>query len=579
LKNRKKVSLGVIFLVVCSFSSVAQDTHNFTQFYFNPALLNPSFTGSDGRVAMYAAYRKQWSGVEGAPTIANFSLQAALPSRLNIGFSASNDKNGLLSNSGLLFTGGYSIPLSDINSLRFGISVGAAWNKVDLLSMRFSTASDPVQASLLASNMQVLGNVGLSFHSPTFHAGISVPNIFDPAYLSTESFTISKVNPFGTIIAHASNRFYFAKDKNIFEPYLIYRYNQAGPSQIEAAAVLHLQNAVWFGGSYKQNFGISALAGFKLKGKTAVGYSYTMKNTGTNQLSAPSHEIQIGILLGTRLKKIHAYSFVDTEKEKKRAKTLKELQAEKKQRDLANKLAMEKKQKQIQASKVPVKVPPKKDPVVAKKDPVKTDPVVVKKDPVKEPVKTDPVIAQKDPVKEPVKTDPVVVSKDPVKTDPAKIDPTKTVDPAGGGPRMKQKADPLQFGSEEEKVQHEEEQEKIKRLGEHADDPDEHHGLEDTEHPHKERHEFVKRGTHVDEMEVGDYIIAGVFKSKENAKHFSDGLVSLGFSISDFGYQTERNLWYVYLGETDDLDMAKRERDKYRKMKMFKDCWLLTVQH
>ena len=414
MKNLKIVLLTVVLGLIGN-GAVSQDTYNFTQFYFNPALLNPSLTGADGRLAMFMGYRKQWSGIEGAPTIGTFSIQAALPTRLNLGFTASNDRNGLISTSAAMFTGGYSIPVSDMNVIRFGISGGAAWNKVDLNALRFTTAGDPVQSSLLASNFQVIGNVGVSFHSPTFHFGISVPNIFEPAYLSEKSFSVSKINPFSTIIAHASNRFYFAKDKNVFEPYLVYRYNQFGPGQLEAAAVLHLQNMVWLGASYKQNYGISALAGLKLKGKTAIGYSYSIKNMGENQISAPSHEIQLGILLGTRLKKIPTYSFVDTEKEKKRAKSLKELQAEKKQRDVANKLAMEKKKKQMEAKKTPVKAPEKKEPVVASNKP-------------KEEVKTPP------------KTTPPTTTTNNTSTKP----PTTTQNPGlSGGPRMKQKVDLL----------------------------------------------------------------------------------------------------------------------------------------
>jgi type IX secretion system PorP/SprF family membrane protein len=597
LKIIKKFSLVVLLAAVSTVSSVGQDTHNFTQFYFNPALLNPSYTGSDGKIALYASFRKQWAGIEGSPTIGSFSLQTALQSGVNIGLNASNDRNGLLSTSGALLTGGYTLPITPTNFIRFGISIGAAWNKVDMINLRFgSTVPDAVQSTLLAKNMQVLGNVGLSFHSSTFHGGVSVPNIFQPVYLSAESFSVSKVSPFETVIIHASNRFYFAKDKNVFEPYLIYRYHQNGPAQLEAAAVVHLQNALWLGGSYKQDFGISALAGFKVKGQIAIGYSYSLKNTGQNKISSPSHEINLGVLFGERHKRIPAYSFVNTDKDKK---TAKELQASKKQHDIAKQKALDrqravdKQKREVIAKKSATAA--KKDAVTARnnptkvenhtggprlkqkedyltngnqKDPVKTDPV--KTDPVKtDPVNTDPVktdVVKNDPVKtDAVKTDPIKT--DIVKTDPVKTDPIKT-DPA--------KKDPVVLTDQE---QHADEQDKIKRLTDHSADPDEHHGLENEEHPHAERHEFVKRGNHIDEMEIGDYIIAGVFRAKENAKHFSDGLAKLGFSISDFGYLTEKNLWYVYLGETDDIDMARRERDKYRKMKMFKDCWLLTVHH
>lgn len=599
LKNRNKAYLWVILVALNCYESLGQGTYNFTQFFFNPALLNPSFTGSDGRLAMYVSFRKQWVGIDGAPTIGNFSLQTALPNRVNIGFNASNDKNGLLSTSGVLFTGGYSLPVTEKNFFRFGFSIGAAWNKVDLNSLKFSTASDPVQASLLASNMQVMGNVGLSFHSPTLNIGVAVPNIFDPAYLSSESFSVSKVNPFGAIIAHASNRFYFAKDKNIFEPYLIYRYNQTGPSQVEAAAVLHLQNLIWFGGSYKQNYGISALAGFKLKGLTAIGYSFTVKNTGLNQLSAPSHEIHIGLVFGKKQKKIHVYSFVDTEKEKIHQKTPQQMAALKKKLDAENAVKkQEENVKQALTAKAIADEKAKQALALKAKDEEKNNQAIAAKAKDDERKRQELDIAAKvkeeerlkelakieenkkiiEPKKEVVKVVPsttVVVKEEPKKV--VKTDSVANVQKShSGGPRLRSLD--LRIVDVNEDSTYSAEQTYIKRLEEHAVAPNQMHGLENDAHPHAERHEFVKRGIHVDEMEIGDYIIAGVFRSTENAKHFSDGLVKLGFKISDFGYLTEKDLWYVYLGETNDIDMARTERDKYRKMTMFRDCWLLTVQ-
>ena len=78
-------------------------------------------------------------------------------------------------------------------------------------------------------------------------------------------------------------------------------------------------------------------------------------------------------------------------------------------------------------------------------------------------------------------------------------------------------------------------------------------------------------------MEVGDYVIAGVFRSRENAKKFTDGLLKLGFKDADFGFLTLNNLWYVHIAETYEIESARAARDEFRKMKMFKEAWLLTV--
>jgi hypothetical protein len=94
----------------------------------------------------------------------------------------------------------------------------------------------------------------------------------------------------------------------------------------------------------------------------------------------------------------------------------------------------------------------------------------------------------------------------------------------------------------------------------------------------KERHEFVKRGGHSNELVAADYIIAGAFSSEANAKKYTAGLVNLGY-LGNYGHLTEKNLWYVYIHRSNDINQARVERDKYRKLRMFKDAWLLTVQH
>src|SRR6187399_2196494 len=91
---------------------VGQNIYNFTQFYFNPSLLNSSYTGSDGRPAVFLSYKKQWAGMTGTPSIANLNVQAPLPSHVNVGLNLNNDTNGLLNTYSVLFTGGYTLPVA-----------------------------------------------------------------------------------------------------------------------------------------------------------------------------------------------------------------------------------------------------------------------------------------------------------------------------------------------------------------------------------------------------------------------------------------------------------------------------------
>lgn len=90
------------------------------------------------------------------------------------------------------------------------------------------------------------------------------------------------------------------------------------------------------------------------------------------------------------------------------------------------------------------------------------------------------------------------------------------------------------------------------------------------------RHEVVKRGNHTEELPTSEYVVVGVFKSRDNANHFSNGLRSLNFK-TNLGYLTEKKLWYVYLLKTNNIERARAEQARVSKMFLLRDAFLLTV--
>lgn len=479
----------------------AQDISNFTQFFFNPYTINPSFAGTEGRGAVFLAYRKQWSGIEGGPTIANLSYHAPIKSGLSWGMNVANDQRGLLSNSGLLFTAAYSISLDDSKYIRFGLSAGGSWNTVDLQKIQ-NLGTDPALANLINQNASIIGNFGISAHLKSFHIGVAMPNLFSPSYVSEDAFTLTEVKPFQALTIHASNRFYFSQDNYVFEPYVVYRINNGLPSQYEIAGVLHINHLIWVGGSLKQEFGISGFGGAKINKSLAVGGSYTLKNTGGNELNYPSFEIQLSYLLGPSNNKMKPkgkqpdlplYSFTDTEKKKakKPLVTPAQLAAEKKrQEDLARKKAEE------------IRL--------------------------------------------------------------AKAEEEKQAQLKAEAERRKAEELAAQH-AKEDSIAH-------TQLEEHQTAMHE----DSLAHPVNERHETVNKGSHVNELPVNNYVIAGVFGSGANAKKYAESLTKLGFSAG-FGHLTKKNQWYVYVFNNADINTTRGARDEFRKFKILQNAWLLTV--
>ncbi|HEY0744326.1 MAG TPA: PorP/SprF family type IX secretion system membrane protein [Chryseosolibacter sp.] len=574
--------LSCLLYITSATGLRAQDQANFTQFYLNPYLINPSYAGIDGQSALSVIYRRQWMNIDGGPSIANFSLQGPIGPSAGFGLSVTNDKKGLLTNSALRISFAYNALLGDHTSIRLGLSGGGSWNSLDLQALN---QNDPAIANVLDNHASITGNAGISFHHKTFHFGASMPTIFSPSYVSTDAFTITEVKPFQSIIVNASNRFYFNNNKNVFEPYAIYRMNTDLPSQFEFAGIVHLNHTIWLGGSYKQDFGISALGGIKLNNLFAIGASYSLANSGINELNSPTFEVSLTLLLGQRKKGVHAYSFVNTVKEKEKkatgksaseaiaekrkleeAERKKQLEAQAKAREEEAKRKQQEQAKAAADRQAKIEADKKaaaqaeadrKAKVEADRKAALAQAEANKKQPEKTP----------DVVKPPVTQQTTTVTERPV----VKNDSV----PRKHNPRLRQEMVETIISVED--LPHDE-TETLKRLEVHADNPTEHHQEPPSAHPNAERHEFVKRGSHKEELDVADYVIGGVFKSDANAKHFADGLIKLGFK-ADYGHLTEKNLWYVYLYQTTDINLARNERDRVRKMLILRDAWLLTVHH
>ena len=484
--NRRVLFCLWLISTFFAFRTSAQDNTDFVQFFVNSATLNPSYTGIDGQPALYLGYRRQWAGVPGGPALGQVSLQGLLSKKLAGGLTISSNNRGLLSTSAFLFTGGYHVMVAEDKMIRFGLSIGSAWNRLDVAGVQNADPNDPALLTAMANNFFVQGNAGVSFHGKTFHGGIALPQLFKPAYYSTESFSVGSVSPFQSVVLHASNRFYFNRNKNVFEPYLIYRLNQLRPSQFELATIVHLQNQVWFGAGFRQGLGASAMAGIKLNKVSTLGYSFTT-GFGTGQIARPSHEIQLALLFGKRSKNaVGIYSFVNTEKEKKK-KTPAQLAAERK----AKQEALAKKYQESNVHNEPHK------------------PEVKKEEPKKVPEKEK-----------------VVVKEEPQQQKPA-VDTVKVVTP---------------------------------------------------EPPKPERHEFVTRVRNRNDLPAGTYVIVGAFRSEANARKFSGELIDMEYGDANYGFITARNLWYVYLGYSAEVNDARTKRDQARLEHNFKDAWILTVE-
>jgi len=289
------------FLPICiiilfgSQNVLAQNAPVFNQFYANPFQFNPAFIANNGYTEANLFYRKQWIGIENAPTTASINFQAPVGRNVSLGFNAYSDKAILLSTTSASGTFGYRARLGKDHHLNFGLSAGLGFNNFNFAALE--DTNDPVLQNITQNNVFLSGQFGINYRLKNLTLGFALPKLFSSQPNNTgENFSELKFDEFRNKFGSASYTF---KVKNVqIIPMAIYRALDNVQDQWEGVLITNIKDLFWVGASYRTNYGLIGMIGVNLKGLLRVGYSYEHPTGDIGQVSNGSHEIYLGARFG-----------------------------------------------------------------------------------------------------------------------------------------------------------------------------------------------------------------------------------------------------------------------------------------
>ncbi len=90
---------------------------------------------------------------------------------------------------------------------------------------------------------------------------------------------------------------------------------------------------------------------------------------------------------------------------------------------------------------------------------------------------------------------------------------------------------------------------------------------------------LVAASNHPLEMQPGYYVVVGAFGVRGNAERYQRALSTQGHS-SEFGYSSKKQLYYVYVKQSEEVSSARRRYEKVRQipMFMFNGAWVLKIE-
>lgn len=281
-----------IFFVCLLFvvnSLKAQQEPMFSQYMFNLIHINPAYAGNRATNNITTLYRKQWLGIEGAPTTASLSWDnRANQSNVGFGFQIYNDQLGIEATSGIQAFYSYRIPFEK-SFLSFGVSGGVLNYRTTYSGLLTTAGGDPIFKEDVNGILPTAG-FGILYATDNWYLSLSAP-----ALLNTK---INANNDQSTV---GANNHYFLTGGYIFElseflvlkPSVLMKVVKGAPFEYDLNMNAWIQNTVGLGVSYRTDDAVVGLFEIQISPEFRLGYAYDYTISTLKPFNKGTHELML----------------------------------------------------------------------------------------------------------------------------------------------------------------------------------------------------------------------------------------------------------------------------------------------
>lgn len=285
LNNKIYTLIAVIgFSISLANSIFAQQTPLFSEYNYNPFIINPAYAGLTPNSEFSISNSGYFSPFEGSPKSFAFSGHGSLNrKKIGIGVGLVNDQIGVTKSTSFFAAYAYKIYF-DFDSdrpywqnyhpgvLSFGVTAGLQQYQDNLTEL--GIVNDEVFAEDITATIPTIG-FGFLFNHNTFYVGVSSPNVIGDALVSDKSFNISN-----TYYGYFGYRFFNNRFKELLiKPNMLLKHEKGAPLQADFNIAVSVRNKFEVGGGYRTNNSFNVLAGIYVFNNFRLIYNY---NIATN---------------------------------------------------------------------------------------------------------------------------------------------------------------------------------------------------------------------------------------------------------------------------------------------------------
>jgi type IX secretion system PorP/SprF family membrane protein len=333
----KKGILLTVVLVLFSGASLAQQIPMYSQYIMNGFLINPSLAGRDGYTTVNLTVREQWLGFSGSPGTYAVSFQTRILKNSYISRSTSvrkkmvkptkggnvglggyifNDRNGIMSRTGILAAYAYHLQLGQTGGLPNYLSLGLAGTFYQYaIDLSGNLMLNDIDDEFLRNYDQRVYipdfNFGATYTTEKFYVGFSMSSLSRGSILFGNSGD-NKRSELGNYFLTGGVKIKFPGNPDWeLEPSTLLKSSDMlfKSFQMDLTTRVYYKQDYWAGLSWRTNDAIIALLGLKYD-RFYFAYAFDFALTDIRKQSFGSHEITLAVKFGEsarRYRWINAY--------------------------------------------------------------------------------------------------------------------------------------------------------------------------------------------------------------------------------------------------------------------------------
>ncbi len=282
-----------------AFRLLAQQDPMYGQYMFNNAIINPAQAGVQESNQVGILARRQWLGMDGAPSTNSIFINTHLPKNLGFAGGIYSDKIGPVKE--LTFQADVSaqVQLNDKWTFSGGVRTMLSNINVNLTTLQTNQSGDPNFNTNYTSGNYLNMGAGVLFYSDKFFIGASMPRLFT-----------REISDAGTIISKYQDHFYLYGGANIkanedftFTPSILFKSVSDAPLQYDLNFVVNYKDVLDLGPMLRSKDAIGFLVGYKITSMIYAGYMYEYPINDMHLATKQTHELSLRMLWQTRYKK------------------------------------------------------------------------------------------------------------------------------------------------------------------------------------------------------------------------------------------------------------------------------------